>query len=99
METCFLPPKTGFSLVVGIDHATIVLVLQIVFLDVIPDFLGHFSTRQRRCTHNSASMAVGVTGFMNAAFGVRFFAGAAVLAAFTGAFLAGAALFLAGSAF
>jgi hypothetical protein len=105
METLGFAAEYGFQLVVGIDHAAVGRILQIVLFDVIPHFFGHFGTRQGCCADDGAREADGVIAFMKAALGLRaagaFFA-AGLAAAFAGAafFAAGfAAGFLAGAAF
>jgi len=48
------------------------LVLQAVALDIAPDLLGHFRTRHVPAPTTAPSVALGVIGFMKAAFGLRF---------------------------
>lgn len=87
-----------FEFGVCIDHALVDCVLQFVFLDVNPQFRNDFSAGMAAAPTTAANALLKVNGFMKAALGTRFFAGAFGLAAFLAAgffaatFLAGAAL-------
>ena len=48
---CFAA-ENSFQLVIGIDHAAVGRILQVELLDVIPDFFGHFGTRQWCCANH-----------------------------------------------
>ena len=71
MLTVGLATEDGLQRVVGLDHALVLLVLQAVLLDVGPELLGDLGARDRLLPTTSASAALGVTGFMNAAFALR----------------------------
>jgi hypothetical protein len=62
---------------VGVDHALVGSVLQVVGLDVDPQLADDFGAWQGVEPTTAARAALGVRGFMKAALGVRFFAGAA----------------------
>lgn len=48
----FLAAKNGFQFVIRVDIATIRSILQIMLLDVFPDFLCYFSAWHWRCADN-----------------------------------------------
>jgi hypothetical protein len=80
--------KIFLQLGVGVDHGPLGLVLEVVLLDVLPDLLGDLGAGQRLVADDRRrGKPLGVIAFMNAAFGVRFLAGAF---AFFAAFFAGA---------
>jgi len=81
-----------FQFVISINHTSVDFVLQFIRFDINPDFFHRF------CTTTAANAALGVSGFINAALGLRFaafffaaFLGAAFFAAFFGAAFLGAA--------
>lgn len=41
----FLATEDGLQVFIGVDHRPFVFVLQVVFLDVIPEFFRHLSAR------------------------------------------------------
>jgi hypothetical protein len=85
-----LSPEDRTELLVGVDKAPIDVVLQLVLLDVVPDLLGDIGAGMGIEPTTAASIADGVIGFMNAAFGLRFAVDFFAAGFFAGAFFAGA---------
>jgi len=56
---------------IGIDLLLVLLVLETVLLDVVPELLGELRAGERLRAYDGREAASGVTGFMNAAFGLR----------------------------
>ena len=44
--------ENRFQICICIDHAFVLLILQVVFLDINPDFFHDFSSGQRFVSHN-----------------------------------------------
>jgi hypothetical protein len=63
-----LAAEDGLQRGVSLDHPPVLRVLQLVLLDVRPELLGDLGARNRLAT-TSASAALGVIAFMNAALG------------------------------
>ena len=73
IDTCGLPLNTTFSLSSALIYVRrFFLSCRAIFLDIAPDLLGDFGTRH--CVHaiTAPRAALGIMGFMNAAFGLRF---------------------------
>jgi hypothetical protein len=66
-----LATEDRLQLVVGVDLGLHLLVLETVLLDVGPELLGELRAGSGAAPTTAARAASGVTGFMNAAFGLR----------------------------
>ncbi len=55
--------ENSFQGGVGVDHTLVFLVLELVLLDVVPDFFGEFSARHGGGTDNSGECGVRLDGF------------------------------------
>ena len=75
MRDLALAAEDRTELLVGVDVAAVLGVLQAVPLDVGPELLGHFGARQRARPDHGGECGAGRIGFMNAALGVRFLPG------------------------
>ena len=71
MFTVALPPKTDLQRRVGLDHALVLGVLELVLLDVGPELLGDFGAGDRLGADDLGERGARRTGFMNAAEGFR----------------------------
>ena len=58
--------------IVGVDLGSLYLVLQTIFLDVVPELLGELGTWQRFRTNDSGELVVGLNGSHEGGIGLAF---------------------------
>jgi hypothetical protein len=66
-----LAAEDGLEGGIGVDHLPVLLVLETVLLDVVPELLGELRAGQRLGADDGGEGASGVTGAMNLALGLR----------------------------
>jgi hypothetical protein len=58
-----LATENSFESSVGVDVAFIFFILELVLLDVVPEFFGELTTGRRSGSHDSGEDGVGLNGF------------------------------------